>query len=208
MIFNLKRVKMRSIPYKLVLIFVFFAVQLRAQKNDFKEEFKVNSDVGPIKNHNGMGLQLVKMEYIDWETRTDSNGQDYFMGVEARYQVPSNFDGVLDGVNFEVDFLISQVSRQSNPNPKMSSILDAFDTGPPKRLLICRNPASVPKSDSIDLDLTLKKARTWKLAQRNDNLTASPKRSTAGRFVRVAQQDFPQMTFKKPANVETSTSKW
>ncbi|MFY7670733.1 hypothetical protein ACOSP6_06555 [Tenacibaculum sp. MEBiC06402] len=36
---------MKVIPYKLVLILTLFAAQLTAQKKDFKEEFKVNSDV-------------------------------------------------------------------------------------------------------------------------------------------------------------------
>ncbi|CAL2094469.1 hypothetical protein [Tenacibaculum sp. 190524A05c] len=36
---------MRVLPYKLMLLSVFSLVQLCAQKKDFKEEFKVNSDV-------------------------------------------------------------------------------------------------------------------------------------------------------------------
>lgn len=45
MIYNQNKVKMRSIPYKLVAVLVLFAVQIRAQKKNFKEEFNVNSEV-------------------------------------------------------------------------------------------------------------------------------------------------------------------
>lgn len=45
MIYNQKRVKMRILAHKLLLVLILLVVQVSAQKKDFKEEFKVNSDV-------------------------------------------------------------------------------------------------------------------------------------------------------------------